>query len=112
MHGRPTAQELVDAVQEFLDREVLPAAEGALRFQTLVASNVLRTVGRELRLGAAQAVEYDRTLDRLGFPDEAALCAAIRSGELDDRVPELVEELTEVARNRLLVANPGYLDQP
>ncbi len=49
MNDRPTAQELVDAVRLFLEKELLPGLTDArLRFQTLVAANVLAVAGREM----------------------------------------------------------------
>src|SRR5262245_7059457 len=49
MNDRPTAAELVDAVRRFLEAEPLPTlGDPRLRFQTLVAANVLAIVGREL----------------------------------------------------------------
>ncbi|WP_163509221.1 DUF6285 domain-containing protein [Fodinicola acaciae] len=110
MHGRPTADELVRAVREFLEADVLPATGGALQFQVRVARNVLGIVERELRQGSR--ADYAEALGRLGFPDEAGLCAAIRAGELDGRTPELVAELLAIARMRVEVAHPGYAEQP
>jgi hypothetical protein len=106
MHGRPTAAELVQAVRELLETDVLPATEGALNFRVRVARNVLAIVERELRADPQPAPGW------LGFADEAALCAAIRAGELDERTPELVTQLTTIAKTRLTVAHPGYADQP
>src|SRR5690242_14430603 len=49
MNDRPTAAELVFAVREHLEGELIPTlADPRLRFQTLVAANVLRIVEREL----------------------------------------------------------------
>ncbi|RTI21442.1 DUF6285 domain-containing protein, partial [Thermus scotoductus] len=54
MRDRPTAAELLQAVGEFLERELLPALEDPrLRFQTLVALNALGIARRELALGEA-----------------------------------------------------------
>ena len=41
---RPTAAELVDAVTEFLERDLQPALEGRLGFHTRVAVNALKIV--------------------------------------------------------------------
>src|SRR5919204_2472607 len=49
MNDRPTAPELVDAVRRFLEGELIPTlADPRLRFQALVAANVLAIVAREL----------------------------------------------------------------
>src|SRR5262249_18332763 len=49
MHDRPTAAELLSAVRQFLETELLPTLSDArLRFQTLVAANVLAVAEREV----------------------------------------------------------------
>jgi aminoglycoside phosphotransferase (APT) family kinase protein len=50
-HGRPTASELLEAVQEFLTGQVMPASTGQLAFHARVAANTLGIVARELELG-------------------------------------------------------------
>ena len=50
-HGRPTASELLDAVRQFLTKQVMPATGGQLAFHARVAANVLGIVARELELG-------------------------------------------------------------
>src|SRR5207302_6017650 len=50
MNDRPTAVELVAAARQYLERELIPTLSDArLRFQTLVAANVLSIVERELQ---------------------------------------------------------------
>jgi Domain of unknown function (DUF6285) len=101
LHGRPTAAELVAAVAEFLETEVRDATSGSVDFHARVAANVLRTVEREL-LDDRPAPEL------LGFPDEAALAAAIRRGDLDHRGAEVLPTLRGLVRHRLAVSHPGY----
>ena len=49
MTERPTAQELAEAVLEFLGDEILPTlTDHRLRFRTLVAMNALGIVYREV----------------------------------------------------------------
>jgi hypothetical protein len=48
MQDRPTREELIDAVRDFLETDVVPALEGTLKFHARVAANVLGIVGREL----------------------------------------------------------------
>jgi uncharacterized protein DUF6285 len=101
LYGRPTAAELVAAVAEFLETEVRDATSGSVNFHARVAANALRTVERELL--------DDRPVpDLLGFPDEAALAAAIRRGDLDDRAAEVFPTLHGLVRHRLAVSHPGY----
>ena len=112
-HDAPTVEQLVEAVREFLERDVMNATEGRVQFHTRVAVNVLRMVERELTLGPAQQVTHSIGLTRLGFASEAELAAAIRDGTIgEDRLAEVTEFVTETVRGKLAVANPGYLDQP
>jgi hypothetical protein len=108
LHGRPTARELVDAVGGFLRDQLEPEVEGALRYQVRIAVRALEVVARELELGPAQEQAHQARLAALGMADDAGLAAAIRTGGLDDQ-PGLVTSLRADARDRLLVANPGWL---
>jgi Domain of unknown function (DUF6285) len=111
-HDVPTAAQLVEAVREFLEGDVATATEGRVRFHARVAANVCAIVERELALGPAQAeAEADR-LAALGVADEAELVAAIRRGDLGGRYDEVAAAVRETVRDKLLVANPKYLDNP
>src|SRR5690606_13181549 len=48
VNDRPSAAELLAAVEQFLEEEAVPALEGPARFHARVAANVLRIVAREL----------------------------------------------------------------
>jgi hypothetical protein len=111
-HDVPTAAQLVEAVREFLEGDVSPATEGRVRFHARVAANVCAIVERELALGPAQAEASAARLASLGVVDEAGRAAAIRRGDLDDRYDEVVAAVRETVRDKLLVANPRYLDNP
>jgi Domain of unknown function (DUF6285) len=106
IYGRPSAAELVAAVADFLDNDVRAATDGQVNFHARVAANVLRTVERELR--DESAAEVTDALAKFGFTDEAALAAAIRAGELDDRAADVLPVLRTLVRHRLAVAHPGY----
>ena len=108
-HDMPTAAQLVEAVREFLERDVMAATEGRVQFHTRVAVNVLGMVERELALGPAQAADHAAGLARLGVAGEAELAAAIRSGDLDDRLDEVRAFVRETVEAKLRVANPKYL---
>jgi hypothetical protein len=109
-HDVPSAAQLVEAVREFLESDVMAATEGRVHFHTRVAVNALRMVERELQLGPAQAEAHAGGLARLGVGDEAGLAAAIRAGTLDDGLPEVLAFLRETVRAKLEVSNPRYLD--
>jgi hypothetical protein len=109
-HDRPTSAELVEAVRDFLERDVMPATEGRVQFHTRVAVNVLGMVQREIEMGEAQSAAHAEGLSRLGYADEAALAAAIRDGGVDDdRLDEVTEFVRQTVRAKLEVANPKYL---
>src|SRR5262245_34470957 len=123
MNDRPTAPELVQAVRTFLEAEVVPALTDArLRFQALVAANVLSIVGRELSseeevLRAEAALLGLSPPERLGelrravAEANASLCARIRAGEFDEPGPfrELAVKVRQTVVAKLMVANPRYL---
>lgn len=108
-HDAPTAEQLVEAVREFLEQDVLGATEGRVQFHTRVAINALRTVERELASGDGPSVAHARRLAALGFDDDAALAAAIRAGDLDERYDEVKAAVWETVQDKLRVANPKYL---
>lgn len=106
LYGRPTAAELVAAVADFLDGDVRDATQGQVNFHARVAANVLRTVERELL--DASAVAATAAVAGLGYPDEAALAAAIRAGDLDDHADDVLACLRTLVGHRLSVSHPGY----
>ena len=108
-HDMPSTAELVEAVREWLQSDVLAATDGRLQYHTRVAINVLSIVERELALGATHEAAHLDRLRSLGVADDAALAAAIRSGELDDRLPEVRALVWQSVRDKLAVANPRYL---
>jgi uncharacterized protein DUF6285 len=112
---RPNASELVAAVREFLERDVMTATEGRVQFHARVAVNVLNVVERELNLGPGlEPAERARAAELLGHDGAAAalereLAAAIRAGALDDRLDDVRAHVRATVREKLLIANPGYL---
>ncbi|MEY3679927.1 MAG: DUF6285 domain-containing protein [Ilumatobacteraceae bacterium] len=114
LHDVPSARELIEAVREWLERDVLAATQGRVQFHTRVAMNVLAMVERELELGPEQAREHAARLLALGVNSDAELAAAIRSGSLDHRLSEVVDAVRADVTAKLAVANPGHLvrDRP
>lgn len=110
LHGRPTVVELVEAVREFLERDVMTATEGRVRFHARVAANALRTVERELAEGAATGETHARRLARLGVASDTELSTLIRSGQADERLDEVRSVVRESVVEKLRIANPGYLE--
>jgi hypothetical protein len=137
MYDHPTAAELLAAARTQLEQLVIPTiAEPRLRFQTLVAANVLAIVERELAEGArhmAAAWQRMSELERSAesqpageaMPEGAAalraavaaqaqrLCARIQAGEYDQGPcrKAVLEHLRRTAEEELAVANPRYLER-
>ena len=98
MTERPTAQELVEAIQEFLGGEILPTlSDHRLRFRMLVAMNALGIVYREL---AALPVVDDE--------EERELARRIRAGDVQ---PGMLRHVKADVEARLRVASPGFLEK-
>ena len=97
MSERPTAQELTEAILEFLGGEILPTVtDQRLRFRTLVAMNALSIVYREL--------------ERLPPDDDTEqreLAGRIRAGDVP--IGTLGRVKRDVA-GRLQIASPRYLE--
>ena len=112
LFGRPSIDELVEAVGEYLETKVMASSEGAARFEARVARNVLAMIRRELALGPAALAAHAERLVTLGTPDEATMASAIRAGRYDDDLTAVGTVLAEGVRDQLLVVNPSYLDDP
>jgi hypothetical protein len=108
--GVPNAAELAEALRGFLEEEVMPGTEGRLSFMARVAANVAATLERELALGPELARAHAERLARLGFGDDDELARAIRAGELDDRLDEVIAALRPSAVGRLGLWNPRYVE--
>jgi Domain of unknown function (DUF6285) len=111
-HDVPSTGELIESVREWLETDVLCTTEGRLQYHARVAINVLSIVERELLMGEDQEAAHLDRLHTLGVADDAELAAAIRSGELDDRMAEVRALVWESVRDKLSVANPKYLASP
>jgi aminoglycoside phosphotransferase (APT) family kinase protein len=108
LHDAPSAAELIEAVREFLEGDVMAATDGRVRFHARIAGRALSIVERELAdqeaLGAHQA-----RLITLGVGDDATLAARIRSGGLDDDLDRVHGAVWSDVLAKVRVANPGYL---
>jgi uncharacterized protein DUF6285 len=97
MAERPTAQELAEAILEFLGGEILPTlTDHRLRFRMLVAMNALSIVYRELEALPAEDDAGQRELAR-----------AIRDGEVP---PGTLQRVKADVEARLRIASPRYLE--
>lgn len=108
-HDAPTLADIVTAVREWIDKDVIAGTDGRLQFHARVAANMLSMVERELDVGEAQEAAHHARLERLGVADDAELAAAIRDRTFDGDQAELRALLLESVVDKLTVANPRYL---
>lgn len=113
MSGCPTADELLEAVGEFL-AALAGRVDPADAFLLKVTGNVLQTVRRDMAGGAALAVETERRFAALLGETGAAehltrrLCDALRSGRIAPDDPVLLGHLQHLAVAQLAIDNPRY----
>jgi hypothetical protein len=128
MQDRPTAAELLAAIQHFVETDVVPALDGTKKFHARVAANLLSILGRELASEDEQlAREWNGLSQLLGEPaappaDRAErhvqlrrrserLCERIRAGEADQGAwrDAVLRHVRATVVDKLAVANPRYL---
>lgn len=109
LHDAPTMQQLIAAVREWMEGDLLSAVSGRLQFHARVAINVLAMVERELDVGDEQDRRHEQRLAVLGVADDQELAAAIRAGHMDDRLELVREAVWASVRDKVAVANPKYL---
>ncbi|WP_448187326.1 DUF6285 domain-containing protein [Azospirillum sp. sgz301742] len=107
---QPDAAGLIAIALKTFRDVVLPAVPAEQRFPALMIANALSIAERELKGGADATDSLKRLLGEDGDADTLSrrLCAAIAEGRFDDR-PDLRPVLWEIARARLAVSNPKYL---
>jgi hypothetical protein len=117
MQDRPTADELLDSVAEYLFAELRPEVPPEHRFKVLVAANVCAVVAREMRAGEEpDRRDLELFSELLGervddvHAAAAELSRRLRSGELDARIDELAPRLEEHVRRKLEISRPGYAE--
>ena len=108
-HDAPDMGQLVEAVREWLERDVMPGTEGRLSFHARVAANMLKIVERELALAPEHEARHRERLATLGVSDDTELAAAIRTGALDHRIEEVRAVVRDSVLDKLAVANPRYV---
>jgi hypothetical protein len=117
MQDRPTASELLEAIADLLEKEVLPATQGGLQHQVRVAGNLCRILEREARLGAVQdAREIELLANALGEAPggrdalalSRALVARLDAGHDPALERRAFRALAEIVRGKLAVAKPGH----
>ncbi|HEX4654724.1 MAG TPA: phosphotransferase family protein [Mycobacteriales bacterium] len=103
-HDRPTADELLEAVQEWIAGLPLPGRD---HFLARVAGRALDVVRRELELGPALATRHEERLASLAVASDAELAEQIRAGRDE---PDVVRGICDAVIDKLRVADPRQLD--
>jgi hypothetical protein len=122
MNDRPTAAELLAAVERFLEESAVPALEGPAKYHARVAANVVRIVARELATEdehaarewqglAALLGDAEKPAERTALADairarNEELVRRIRAGEADTGPwrEALIAHLSRVVADKLDVA--------
>jgi hypothetical protein len=114
MREQPTAAELIDAVSEFITRDLAPTLSGRLAFHARVAANVLAIVRRELLQGPdadrGDASRLAALLGHGGDPEALTeeLCRRIASGEIAPDDTDLIDHLWASTLDTLAIDQPSY----
>lgn len=128
MQDRPTYDELLAAIEHFLDTEIAPSVPGARGFHARVSANAIRTIRRELAAEDQHLAAEWEGLDALLGPGDVppagrdsfrsairerneALCATIRQGLDHDRLAQVFAHVRATVRNKISVSNPNLLDR-
>jgi len=118
--NRPSKEEILKAVADYLKDGLAPSLKGRQRFQALIAASLLEIVLREVTLDP-RAFFDPAELGRLLGPEEAAragsleekealLCDRIRAGEFDGGPArrQLLAYLGGETRYKIKVDNPKW----
>lgn len=115
MEDRPTASELLEAVSELLQDEVVPVLAGGLQHKVRVAANLCRIVERELRLGPAAAEREQHAIQELLDARDATLpelndqlSRRLQSTDDEALLARAADVLLAITRDKLAVDKPGY----
>lgn len=122
MQDRPTQEELLATVAEYLEEELIPALDGPLAYRSRVAANLVRILQREQALsGASLHREYVLLCGLLEIEPERRVPDAPADAvlELNRRVVAAIDAgaitharawpvLMELAHAKLAIIRPGY----
>ncbi|MEC7845542.1 MAG: DUF6285 domain-containing protein [Actinomycetota bacterium] len=108
-YDAPSAEDLIQAVQEYLSEDLLPKSSGAEKWKLRIAVNSLSIAIRELTERDEDQATYAKIMNELGVEDEASLAEKIKAGEFDGNLPDIHKKLSEITRRKLNVSNPLYM---
>jgi hypothetical protein len=107
----PPLNELITAVMEYLQTEIVPEAVGEKKRLATIAYSVLAVVDREYTLGYKLNTDYSRLLATLGVTDEEELARKIRNNEIDINSADLKKALRQITTMKLMIASPAFLER-
>jgi hypothetical protein len=125
MHDRPTVDELLEAIGNYLVNDVMPNTEGRVSFHARVANNTVQIIRRELATEEDHLAREWAGLDTLLGREERPLAlselrlavqrrnhdlvARIRAGDADagDFRARLLAHLRTTTHDKLTVTNPA-----
>ncbi len=125
MHDRPTVDELLEAIGNYLVDDVMPNTQGRVSFHARVANNTVQIIRRELQHEEAHTAREWAGLDGLLGPEPVAsslqsgrdalqernaeLVRRIRAGDADAGAwrSELLSHLRRTTLDKLAVTNPS-----
>ena len=127
MHDRPTADELLRAVELLLDEQLIPALDGSRKYNARIAANVIRIVRRQLALEEQQLEAewrgFDVLLGSMQRPPSLEVTRAAvanRNEELSERIRAgdadggefralVFAHVRDVVHAKLEVSDPAWL---
>lgn len=118
-HDAPDLSEILRTSREFVD-DITPRLDGQDRYHAMCVGYLLEIASRELEQWAPLATADDRRLQELlgggrsRSPGAlvAELSQAIRGGEFDGRMDDLLEGLIAHVASKVSVSKPSYLPEP
>jgi hypothetical protein len=129
MQDRPTYDELLAAIEHFLDTEIVPNLPGSRGFHARISANAIRIIRRELELEeshlAAEWSGLDELLGLEGLPQDRAalktelrrrneaLCSRIRLAADEDAafIRSVMSHVRSVVADKLRVTDPELLER-
>lgn len=108
-HDRPSADELLESVREWLERDVMTLSDARVSFHARVAANIIEIVRRENASADSANARHDDVMSQLHVSTTDELANKIRNGEFDNRLGDLVRILRPVVEDKVSVANPRYM---
>lgn len=94
----PETTALLNAIEDFLKKEILPEVKGYSKFRTHVAINLLKVISRET---------MSSNLDAKVEPKSMAL--QLRSGEVSWSDPEALQIVKTINIHALEIDNPHWI---